>query len=323
MSDPASPSGRIHGGPSPRVMEGWVSLRDVLADAQRRLAAAGVASPEAEAALLAAHVLGVPRSRLILQDRVAPETRTAYERLLGRRTARVPLQHLLGTAPFRHIEVAVGPGVFVPRPETEMLAVPAREALRVVPAEERIAVDLCTGSGALAISIALEAGDTRMTAVELSATAAEWAQGNVDRHAPALELCGSQVRVVTTDAATCAEPEHPLHDLVGRVAVVTANPPYIPDGAVPRDPEVREHDPPIALYGGPDGLGVIRRLLPAAAALLRPGGLLVMEHADAQGEAAGDEGLPGLLRSLPEWGDVSDHLDLNRLPRYTVARRAH
>ncbi len=321
MSDPGSPYPRSTGGPSPRVMEGWVSLRDVLADAQRRLATAGVASPETEAALLAAHVLGVPRSRLILQDRVPPETRTAYERLLGRRTARVPLQHLLGTAPFRHIEVSVGPGVFIPRPETEMLAVPALEALRALPADERLAVDLCTGSGALAIALALEAGETHMVGVEISATAAEWAQSNVERHGPALELCGSEVRIVATDAATCAEPGHPLHELAGRVSVVTSNPPYIPDGAVPRDPEVREHDPPIALYGGPDGLGVIRRLLPAAAALLRPGGLLVMEHADAQGEGAGEDGLPGLLRSWPDWQDVRDHLDLNRLPRYTTAIR--
>ena len=151
-------------GPSPRVMGGWVSLRDAIADAQRRLEAAGVPSPETDALLLAAHVMGVPRGRLMLHDRLESEQRTAYERLLTRRIVRVPLQHLLGVAPFRNLEVLVGPGVFIPRPETELVAQAAIDVLRSLPVEERRAVDLCTGSGAVALALAKPLPRLRSTA---------------------------------------------------------------------------------------------------------------------------------------------------------------
>lgn len=308
-------------GPSPRVMGGWVSLRDAIADAQRRLAAAGVPSPDTDAVLLAAHVTGVPRSRLLLHDRMDSEQRTAYERLLTRRVARVPLQHLLGVAPFRTLEVAVGPGVFIPRPETELVAQAAIDVLRSLPPEDRRAVDLCTGSGAVAFSLALEAAPLEAWAVEVDPEAVAWTRRNAERLHDDISVAGSRVTVVEGDARTCADEGQPLAALCGDVAVVTMNPPYVPDGANVRDPEVREHDPARALYGGPDGLDIIRRAIVTAARLLRPGGLVVIEHSDEQGDEA-EEGVPSLLADDPHWRDISDHRDLARKPRFTTAVRS-
>lgn len=308
-------------GPSPRVVEGWVSLRDVIADGQRRLTAAGVPSPDTDAILLAAHVKGVPRSRLLLHDRMDSTERTAYERLLTRRMARVPLQHLIGTAPFRNLELAVGPGVFIPRPETELVAQAGIDALKALPSGERRAVDLCTGSGAVAFSLATEAAPAHVTAVELDDAAVAWTRRNADALREEIASVGSRVDVVQADARTCAGETGPLAPLRGQVAVVTMNPPYVPSGAQVRDPEVRDHDPALALYGGPDGLDVIRGALDTAALLLQPGGLLVIEHSDEQGDEA-EEGVPALLLADGRWRDVADHRDLARKPRFTTATRA-
>lgn len=309
------------GGPPDRVVEGWMSLRDVLSDGQRRLMAAGVPNPETDTALLASHVMGVPRGRLFLHDRMPPEQRMAFEVLLTRRASRVPLQHLLGSAPFRTIEVSVGPGVFVPRPETELVAEAAIDALRALPAAERVAVDLCTGSGAVALAMAIEVGSTQVTAVEIDPAAARWARTNVERHAETIAARASSVAIVEADATRCAVPGAALAGLGGAAAVVTMNPPYVPQGAVVRDPEVREHDPARALYGGVDGLDVIRGAIDTAARLLRPGGLVVIEHSDEQGESGGDHGVPALLRADARWRDVEDHPDLARRPRFTTATR--
>lgn len=307
-------------GRTPRVMEGWVSVRDVLADAERRLAAAGVPSPGADAAILLSHVTGLARGRLLLQDPLDPAYRTAFERLLTRRMSRVPVQHLVGSAPFRAWDIPVGPGVFIPRPETEVVAGAAIDALRAAAATEGIAVDLCAGSAAIAVSIGLEVPGSEVWAVEVDPDARAWAERTLAAHADALAEAGSTVHLVAGDAGACAEDA--LAELRGRVQVVVANPPYIPEDAVPQDPEVREHDPRLALYGGPDGLDVVRALAGTAAALLRPGGTLVVEHADVQGE--GEGGVPDILRTGPTaaaWTDVADHRDLARRPRYTTAVR--
>lgn len=308
-------------GPTPRVMGGWVSLRDAIADGQRRLAAAGVASPDTDAMLLAAHVMGVPRGRLLLHDPMDSEQRTAYERLLTRRVARVPLQHLLGSAPFRTLELQVGPGVFIPRPETELVAQAGIDALRALPAAERRAVDLCTGSGAVALALAVEAAPVHVTAVEVDETAVSWTRRNTDALAQDIEAAGSRVDVVQADARTCASDGGALASLRGSVAVVTMNPPYVPSGANVRDPEVRDHDPALALYGGDDGLDVVRGAIDTAALLLQPGGLVVIEHSDEQGGEA-EAGVPALLLADGRWRDVVDHRDLARKPRFTTATRA-
>ena len=308
-------------GPSPRVVEGWVSLRDVIADGQRRLAAAGVPSPDTDAILLAAYVKGVPRSRLLLHDRMDQTERTAYERLLTRRMARVPLQHLVGSAPFRNLELAVGPGVFIPRPETELVAQAGIDVLRALPAPERRAVDLCTGSGAVAFALATEAAPAHVTAVEVDDAAVAWARRNAEALREEIEASGSRVDVVQADARTCAADDGPLASLRGTVAVVTMNPPYVPSGARVRDPEVRDHDPALALYGGVDGLEIIRGAIGTAAELLQPGGLLVIEHSDEQGDEA-EDGVPALLLADGRWREVADHRDLARKPRFTTATRA-
>ena len=308
-------------GPSPRVVEGWVSLRDVIADGQRRLAAAGVPSPDTDAVLLAAYVKGVPRSRLLLHDRMDQTERTAYERLLTRRMARVPLQHLVGAAPFRNLELEVGPGVFIPRPETELVAQAGIDALRALPPQERRAVDLCTGSGAVAFALATEAAPAQVVAVEVDDAAIAWTRRNLEALREAIESAGSRVDVVQADARTCAGEGGPLASLRAKAAVVTMNPPYVPSGARVRDPEVRDHDPALALYGGVDGLDVIRGAIATAADLLQPGGLLVIEHSDEQGDEA-EEGVPALLLADGRWRDVADHRDLARKPRFTTATRA-
>jgi len=298
-----------------------VSLRDAIADGQRRLASAGVPSPDTDAMLLAAHVKGVPRGRLLLHDRMDSTERTAYERLLTKRMARIPLQHLVGAAAFRNLELAVGPGVFIPRPETELVAQAGIDALRALPPGERRAVDLCTGSGAVAFALATEAAPAHVTAVEIDDAAVVWTRRNADALLEDVTAVGSRVDIVQADARTCAADGGPLASLRSSVAVVTMNPPYVPSGASVRDPDVRVHDPALALYGGVDGLEVIRGALDTAALLLQPGGLLVIEHSDEQGDEA-EEGVPALLATDGRWRDVADHRDLARKPRFTTATRA-
>jgi release factor glutamine methyltransferase len=264
------------------------------AEATARLAAAGVPTPRVDAELLLAHVLGVPRSRLVGVQPSAPQ-RAAFAELVARRAARVPLQHLTGTAPFRHLELAVGPGVFVPRPETELLVD------TVLPARPGIVVDLCAGTGALALAIAHESQGTRCYAVELSPDALGWLRRNAD---------GTDVRVVAGDVRETGL----LAELAGRVDVVVSNPPYVPL-ATPVDPEVRA-DPAEAVFGGEDGLEVVPFVVARAAALLRPGGLFVMEHDDTQGRS-----VPLLLERDASWSDVADHEDLTGRPRFVTARR--
>lgn len=316
---------------------GRATVRDVLIDAERRLGAVGVPSPNVDAAEIIAFVLGVRRNRLILQDLVSPEQRVRIEQLMTKRLSRVPLQHLLGSAAFRYIELQVGPGVFIPRPETELVTEAGIRELRELPVADRIAVDLCSGSGAIALSIGVEVANSQVHAVEMDDEAVRWTRRNLAAMETALTAVGSRVDVVQDDAALVADPGHVLARLAGQVAVVVANPPYIPARMVPREPEVRDHEPKVALFAGADGLDVVRGVLHTAAILLRPGGLVVIEHADVQGMDAGLHGVPGLAQSQvadPElarlanvttgsrlWDEVAGRVDLNGLPRFTIARR--
>jgi release factor glutamine methyltransferase len=316
---------------------GRVTVRDVLFDAEHRLSAVRVPSPNVDAAEIVAFALGTTRSRLFLQDAVTAEEKVRIEQLLTRRLSRVPLQHIVGKVGFRRIELEVGPGVFIPRPETELVTEAGLRALAEQPEDRRLAVDLCSGSGAIAISLATEVPGSHVHAVELSIEAVEWTRRNVAAHADAIAAAGSTVDVVEADATTVADPGQPLADLAGRVAVVVTNPPYVPNQMVPREPEVRDHEPKMALYGGEDGLDVVRGVLRTCAVLLRPGGLVAIEHADVQGMAAGASGVPGVAKSMvaddalaarlgvpegqPVFQSVTDRIDLNGLPRFTLARR--
>ncbi len=244
------------------------SWRAAVREATELLAAAGVPSPEVDARALAEHVLG---GHLALAGPPTAGQLTRFAGLVERRRAREPLQHVTGEMHFRYLRLRAEPGAFVVRPETELVAEHAIRAAREHAAPR--VVDLCTGSGAIALAVATEVPGAQVWAVELSEAAIEVAARNVTEHAP-------HVQLVAGDAADA------LPELDGTVDVVVANPPYVPSGAVPRDPEVREHDPDLALYGGgDDGLDVPRAVIASAARLLRPGGAFVMEHADVQGAA--------------------------------------
>jgi release factor glutamine methyltransferase len=270
--------------------------------AAARLREAGVASPERDADLLLAHVLGVPLGRLPLVDDLTADVQVRYDTLLARRAAREPLQHLTGSAAFRRVELAVGPGVFVPRPETELLAGWAIDAARALD-RPAVVVDLCTGSGAIAKAVADEVPDAEVHAVELDEGALAWAERN---------LTGTGVDLRHGDLATAFD------DLAGTVDVVVCNPPYIPLEAWESvATEARDHDPHLALFSGQDGLDAIRVLERRAAVLLRPAGVVGAEHADVQGESA-----PGVFAASGRWLDVADHRDLAGRPRYLTARLA-
>jgi release factor glutamine methyltransferase len=274
---------------------------ELLRAAIGHLQLAGVTDPRVDAELLLAHVLGTSRGRAqalaLMGSNLPLPVAARYRELVLRRGLREPLQHLTGHAAFRRIELAVGPGVFVPRPETEILV---EHVLRGLPEGGRV-VDLGTGSGAIALSIAAERPDATVVGVERSPEAFAWA----DRNRAALGLLNAAI--VLGDLADAA----PEWD--GTVDVVVSNPPYVPDGMIPRDPEVDRFDPPAALYGGPDGLDPMRAVVATARRLLAPGGLLAVEHGELQGEPT---------RALLDdaWRDAATHPDLTGRDRVTTAR---
>lgn len=297
-------------------LEGY-PLSVALREAAARFRHVGIDGGRADAVALAGHLLGVSPGEVERRAILGALTPPGFDDLVARRATRVPLQHLTGFAPFRRVELRVGPGVFVPRPETEGLVELALAALderserseRSESAEVGPVrfVDLCTGSGAIAVSVAVERPGVQVAAVELSPQAHGYAQANVERLAPGVDLR-------LGDAVTAFE------DLVGAVDVCATNPPYIPDDAVPIDPEVRDHDPAMALYGGPDGLDLPMRLIARAAQLLRPGGVLLVEHGERQGEDLVTR-LVGIDGGTT-WRDVADHRDLTGRPRVLRAVRA-
>lgn len=278
-----------------------------IARAASVLREAGVAAPRVDAELLAAHVLGVPRGRLVLAGGLGGARLAAFERLVALRARRVPLQHLLGSAGFRRLELAVGPGVFIPRPETELLVEWGLGALRSLGAQPCV-VDLCAGSGAVALAVAQEGPPSRVYAVERAPAAVEWLRRN------AAERVAAGDRPVEVVAGDVTDPAV-LSTLDGRVDLVLCNPPYVPAGT--RVPvEVGGHDPADAVFAGPDGLAVIRPVVTRVAALLRPGGRVGIEHDDSHGEA-----VPALLRADGRFDDIRDHSDLAGRPRFATARR--
>ncbi|MFC3349900.1 peptide chain release factor N(5)-glutamine methyltransferase [Streptomyces echinoruber] len=272
-----------------------------VAQATRRLADAGVPSPRHDAEELAAFVHGVRRGELHTVKDADFDAR--YWEVVARREAREPLQHITGRAYFRYLELQVGPGVFVPRPETESVVGWAIDAVRAMDVVEPCIVDLCTGSGAIALAMAQEVPRSRVYAVELSEEALVWARKNME---------GSRVELRHGDARTA------FPDLDGQVDLVISNPPYIPLTEWEHvAPEARDHDPEMALFSGEDGLDLIRGLERTAHRLLRPGGIVVVEHADTQGGQ-----VPWIFAEERGWADAADHPDLNNRPRFATARKA-
>lgn len=274
-------------------------IRQAIAQAAAQLAAAGIDSARVDAEYLAAHVAGVDRSRLTFVE-PDPAFFPDYRDLVDRRAQRIPLQHLIGSAAFGPVTLQVGPGVFIPRPETEALL---EWAMNLRLPRRPVIVDLCSGSGALAVALAHAVPAAHVVAVEKSEEALIYTRRN---------CAGTGVEVLGADVTTPGL----LADRDGTVDLVVANPPYIPDGT-DLDPEVAGHDPAQALFGGPDGMAVIVPIIALAARLLRPGGHLGIEHDDttsAQTVAA--------IRGDGTFGDVTARQDLTGRLRFATGIRS-
>jgi release factor glutamine methyltransferase len=283
------------------------SVVAVLEQSVRALEAAGVPNARVDAELLVGHVLGLSRggvqAKAVTGGDLGEADLAAIGKAVRRRVAREPLQHITGRAAFRNLELAVGPGVFVPRPETEFVAQFAIDALRAVASPEPIGVDLGTGSGAIALAMATEVPHARVFGVEVSPRAFVWTRQNFS------ETGATNAHAVFIDLALA------LPDLDGTVDVVISNPPYIPADAIPRDPEVRLFDPEIALYGGDDGLDVVRQVSTTALRLLHRGGTLVLEHGELQAASI------AALLAQHGWTAIAHHRDLLGRDRATTALR--
>ncbi len=274
------------------------SVRQAIADAAAVLAAAGVDSARVDAEYLAAHAAGVDRARVMFSE-PDPAFYPRFRDLVQRRAQRIPLQHLIGTAAFGPLEVQVGPGVFIPRPETEALL---EWAMNQPMPPSPVIVDLCTGSGALALALAHTWPQAQVVAVEKSPEALVYARRN---------CAGTAVEVLEADVTVPSL----LADRNGTVDLLVSNPPYIPEGAE-LDPEVIDHDPAAALFGGPDGMSVIVPIIASAARLLRPGGRFGIEHDDT----TPDQVVAALERD-GSFGDITARQDLTGRPRFVTATR--
>ena len=273
-------------------------LRQVIDAAEVALAEAGVGSPRTDAELLAAHVAGIDRGRLAFAD-TGPGFQERYDGLVAQRAKRIPLQHLTGTAAFGPVTVHVGPGVFIPRPETEsLLEWAVGQQLSATP----IIVDLCTGSGALALALSKRWPDARVIAVDDSEDALGYARRNT---------AGTSVELIRADVTAPGL----LEELDGQVDLLVANPPYIPDGA-DLEPEVAEHDPAHALFGGPDGMVVINSIVGHATHLLRDGGRTAIEHDDTTSTRTVEA-----FTRTGQFVDVIPRRDLTGRPRFVAATR--
>ena len=275
-------------------------LRRAIDSATVLLADAGIDSARCDAEQLAAHLAGVDRGRLSLLDPLDEEFFERYREAVTRRSRRVPLQHVTGTAAFGPLQLHVGPGVFIPRPETEsLLEWVTAQQLKALP----VIVDLCTGSGALAAALAHHRPAARIIAIDDSGAALDYARRNTE---------GTEVELLRADVTA----EGLLPELDAQVDVVVANPPYIPDAAE-LDPEVAQHDPHHALFGGPDGMRVIGPVVALAGRWLRPGGLFAVEHDDTTSAQTVE-----LVNRTGLFDDVHARRDLAGRPRFVTARRS-
>ena len=293
----------------------------VLEAAAARLARAGIDTARHDAKLLLAESAGRSLSdvdKAVLMDDAfsqfapSPEARGAFESMLARREAREPLQHIVGHAPFRYLELEVGPGVFVPRPETELVVQEAIDWITAHGLYSPRVVDLCAGSGAIGLAIATEVPGAQVWAVELDTQAAQWTRRNMHKVGERFPDLVANYRLEVADA-TCPVT---LATLDGTADVVISNPPYIPLTNVPQQPEVRDFDPDTALYGGSaDGMMIPERIIVRAAALVRTGGLFIMEHDITQGDRT------VAFARANGFTEARTHADLTGRPRYLVATR--
>lgn len=317
-SDTATSDTATSGTAQARTPGARTPLWPALAQATETLRAAGVHSPRADAEYLAAHVLGVQRTRLALLPSLTAEQLSHFTELVVRRAKRIPLQYLTGTAVMGDIDVAVGPGVFVPRPETELLFAWALGQLATRRQRDTaVVVDLCTGSGALALAIAHARPDVVVHAVEHDPDAARWARRNADTQRNAGDTPIALHQGDVTDPGV-------LSDLNDAVDLIVANPPYVPTqrrasdtGLSELDPEVFAHDPHVALFGGADGLAVITPMIATIARLLRAGAVAAVEHDESHGAQVAQ-----LFSVTGQFTAIMEHPDLSGRPRFVAARKA-
>ncbi|MFM6980698.1 MAG: peptide chain release factor N(5)-glutamine methyltransferase [Micrococcales bacterium] len=284
-----------------------MKYRELVDQLDAQFAAAGIDSSRADAELLIAHCADLNRSdlaiKIIMDEELDASILETILELAARRAQREPLQHLTSKAYFRNLELWVGPGVFVPRPETESVTQLAIDALKALASPSPIAVDLATGSGAIALSLATEVPYAKVFAVELNPDSIKYTAKNFERYAAENgELREGDLRFA-------------FDDLAGQVDVLISNPPYIPNDMIPIYPEVVKFDPAMALYGGADGLDLVREVAKRGQLLLKPGGTIVIEHADIQGE-----GVRGILEA-EGFRQVTQHRDFNLRDRAVTAIR--
>ncbi len=289
--------------------------RSVLVDIELRLKNAGVPSPRFDAESLVAFSLGIERNRIGLVKDIEDDQYREIEKLVEKRVRRIPLQHILGEQGFRRLVLNVGPGVFIPRPETELLVESTVRYLKDKNQERNIVVDLCSGSGAIALALASEVGNSDVYAVEKSPEAFQYLTKNLADNEELLSKANSKFIAINADIE---EPIKDLENLKLQVDALVSNPPYIPNKMIPREPEVKDHEPEMALFGGRDGLDLVRVVIKIAQDLLKPGGFIAIEHADVQGSNVEETGVPYLLLESKAFTKVEDRRDLNGLPRYTV-----
>ena len=289
--------------------------RSVLVDIELRLKNANVSSPRFDAESLVAFVLNTSRNRVGLISEISDEQYRDIEKLVEKRVRRIPLQHLTGEQGFRHLVLSVGPGVFIPRPETEILVESVIRYIKDRNQDRIIVVDFCSGSGAIALSIAKECSNVEVFAIEKSTEAFKYLEINYQKYEEEITSHNCKVHLIQADINSEIEV---LNNLIGQIDVVVSNPPYIPEKMVPKEIEVKDHDPSVALYGGKDGLEIVRVVVQKANKLLKKGGLLAIEHSDLQGNPDNELSVPYILKETDSFEKIEDRKDLNALPRYCV-----
>ncbi|MEY3496176.1 MAG: hypothetical protein RJA80_398 [Actinomycetota bacterium] len=289
--------------------------RSVLVDIELRLKNANVPSPRFDAESLVAFVLKTSRNRVGLIAEITDEQYREIEKLVEKRVRRIPLQHLIGEQGFRYLVLNVGPGVFIPRPETELLVESVIRYIKDKNQEKVLVVDHCAGSGSIALSIAKECSNVEVFAIEKSLEAFKYLEANYLKYENEIKSQNSKVHLINADVNSEVIEINNLED---QFDVVVSNPPYIPEKMVPKEIEVKDHDPAIALYGGKDGLEIVRVVVEKATKLLKTGGLLAIEHSDLQGNLDDELSVPYLLKSSNCFEKIEDRKDLNALPRYCV-----
>ncbi len=289
--------------------------RSVLVDIELRLKNANVSSPRFDAESLVSFVLKTSRNRVGLISEISDEQYRDIEKLVEKRVRRIPLQHLTGEQGFRHLVLSVGPGVFIPRPETEILVESVIRYIKDRNQDKIIVIDFCSGSGAIALSIAKECSNVEVFAIEKSTEAFKYLEINYQKYKEEITSHNCKVHLIYADINSEIEV---LNNLIGQIDVVVSNPPYIPEKMVPKEIEVKDHDPSIALYGGKDGLEIVRVVVQKANKLLKKGGLLAIEHSDLQGNPDNEFSVPYILKETDSFEKIEDRKDLNALPRYCV-----